>query len=71
MLHITYSKSKQKMLNEHEKWTAFWNDRLEAKKTWYLPDYKETENKPLVPDVSQHVVANHSTLKVFTILWSK
>ncbi|XP_065060932.1 uncharacterized protein LOC135688140 [Rhopilema esculentum] len=63
LLHITYSKSKQKMLNEHEKWTAFWNDRLEAKKTWYLPDYEETDDKPLVPDVSKHLFANYSTLK--------
>ena len=64
LLHITYSKSKQKMLDEHEKWTSFWNDKLKAKDTWYLPDYKVSPDKPLVPDVEKHVVANFSTEKV-------
>ena len=64
LLHITYSKSQQKMIDEHEKWIAFWNDKIEAKKTWYLPEYKEQEGKPLVPNVADHVVANFSTLKV-------
>jgi len=63
LLHITYSKSKQKMLDEHEKWTSFWNDKLKAKDTWYLPDYKVSPDKPLVPDVEKHVVANFSTEK--------
>ena len=52
------------MLDEHEKWTAFWNDKLKAKDTWYLPDYQVSADKPLVPDVEKHVVANFSTEKV-------
>lgn len=66
LLHITYSKSQQKMIDEHEKWVAFWNEKIEVKKTWYLPEYKEQEGKPLVPNVADHVVANYSTLRVST-----
>ncbi len=69
LLHVQFSKSKQKMVEEHDKWLAFWNDRLEAKKTWYLPEYKESSEKPLVPNVADHVVANYSTLKVFRRLY--
>lgn len=64
LLHITYSKSKQRMLDKHEKWTGFWNDKLKAKDTWFLPDYKEPSERPLVPDVEKHVTANFSTQKV-------
>ncbi len=64
LLHIIFSKSKQRMMEEHDKWLSFWNDKLEAKKNFFLPDYEITEDKPLVPNVADHVVANYSTSKV-------
>eukprot|EP00794_Sanderia_malayensis_P015297 gene15297-16874_t len=63
LLHIQYTKSKQKMMDEHDNWLSFWSNKMEAKKSWYLYDYKETPEKPLVPNVADHVVGNYSTQK--------
>ena len=51
------------MMDAHDEWMKFWTDRTEAKRTWYLPDYKHLGDKPLVPNIADHVVANYSTLQ--------
>ncbi len=52
------------MMTEHDNWVSFWNEKMEAKKTWYLPRYNGSMDDTIVPNVADHVVANYSTSAV-------